>query len=82
VDRGTRRRAICNIGRQDVVVDGIIPEDPGIIVLGGSSDHLILDVEEAQEKISLGSEIGFLPGYGALLAAATSPYVQNVVIQD
>ncbi len=82
VDRGTRRRAICNIGRQDVVVDGIIPEDPGIIVLGGSSDHLILDVEEAQEKIILGSEIGFLPGYGALLAAATSPYVQNVVIED
>lgn len=80
VDRGIRRRAICNIGRQDVIVDGITPEDPGIIVLGGSSDHLILDVEEAQQKISLGCEIAFLPGYGALLAAATSPYVQNVVI--
>ena len=82
VDRGIRRRAICNIGRQDVVVDGITPEDPGIIVLGGSSDHLILDVEEAHHKISLGSEIGFYPGYGALLAAATSRYVQNVIIED
>jgi predicted amino acid racemase len=82
VDRGIRRRAICNIGRQDVSVDGITPEDSGIIVLGGSSDHLILDVEEAHQKISLGSEIGFYPGYGALLAAATSRYVQNVIIED
>lgn len=81
VDRDIRRRAICNIGRQDVNVDGIELEDPGIIVLGGSSDHLILDVEEAQQAITLGSEIGFYPGYGALLAAATSPYVQKIVME-
>lgn len=82
VDRGIRRRAICNIGRQDIIVDGVTPEDPGIIVLGGSSDHLILDIEDAQQKIRLGSEIGFYPGYGALLAASTSPYVQKVVIGE
>jgi len=82
VDRGVRRRAICNIGRQDIVVDGITPEDPGIIVLGGSSDHLILDIEEAQDKIRLGNEIAFFPGYGSLLAASTSPYVQKVVIES
>ena len=28
-DRGVRRRAICNLGRQDFVVDGIEPEIPG-----------------------------------------------------
>jgi len=81
VDRGVRRRAICNIGRQDVLVDNITPEDSGIIVLGGSSDHLILDIEEAHQKITLGSEIAFFPGYGALLAASTSPYVQKVVLE-
>ncbi len=82
VDRGTRLRAICNIGRQDVNIDNLETHDPGILVLGGSSDHLILDVEEAASPIALGDEITFLPGYAALLAASTSPYVQKVVIQD
>lgn len=80
-DRGVRLRAICNLGRQDVVVDGIDPEMPGIQVLGGSSDHLILDVEDAAEPVKVGDELGFWPGYGALLALSTSPYVQKVVIR-
>ncbi|HPH97385.1 MAG TPA: alanine/ornithine racemase family PLP-dependent enzyme [Anaerolineaceae bacterium] len=82
VDRGIRQRAICNIGRQDVVVDGLEPEDKGIIVLGGSSDHLLLDVEEAASEVKPGDELAFFPGYGALLAASTSPYMQKVVIQE
>ncbi len=80
VDRGWRKRAICNIGRQDVVIDNLEPEDPSIIILGGSSDHLILDVEDVPE-INVGSEIAFYPGYGALLAAATSPYVVKIVME-
>jgi predicted amino acid racemase len=81
VDRGVRWRAICNVGRQDIVVDGLTPEDPGMIVLGGSSDHLIVDVEEAREPLQVGSEIAFVPSYGSLLAATTSPYVQKVVLR-
>lgn len=79
-DRGVRLRAICNLGRQDVVVDGLEPEMPGLRILGGSSDHLILDVEEAAEPVRVGDELGFWPGYGALLALSTSPYVQKVVL--
>jgi len=79
-DHGLRKRAICNIGRQDVVVDNIEPVDTGMIVLGGSSDHLIVDVHEAAEPIHVGSEIAFYPGYSALLAASTSAYVQKVVV--
>lgn len=81
-DRGIRKRAIVNMGRQDIVVDGIEPEDSGIIVLGGSSDHLILDVEDAKEEVKLGSEIAFWPGYGALLAASTSEYLYKVVVTE
>lgn len=81
-DRGIRLRAICNLGRQDVVVDGIEPEMPGIRVLGGSSDHLILDVEDAAEPVKVGDELAFWPGYGALLALCTSPYVQKIVQKD
>lgn len=81
-DRGIRRRAICNVGRQDVVVDNLEPEDRGMIVLGGSSDHLIVDVEDSSTDLKPGSEIALYPGYGALLAASTSPYVQKVVIHE
>jgi len=82
VDRGIRLRAICNIGRQDITVDGIKPEDPGIIVLGGSSDHLVLDVEEASMPVEVGSTVAFYPNYASLLAASTSPYMQKFVIKD
>jgi predicted amino acid racemase len=81
VDRGIRKRALLNVGRQDVDIDGLIPEDEGIIVLGGSSDHLVLDVSDAHTTIKLGDEVGFIPSYSALLAASTSPYVEKVVIQ-
>lgn len=81
-DRGVRLRAICNLGRQDVAVSGIEPEDKGIIVLGGSSDHLVLDVEDAETPVKVGMELGFAPNYAALLALSTSPYVQKVVIRD
>ncbi len=80
-DRGVRLRAICNLGRQDVAIDGIEPEDEGILVVGGSSDHLILDVEAAHQTVTLGQEIAFAPNYAALLALSTSPYVQKVVVR-
>ena len=82
VDRGIRKRLLCNIGRQDVLIDGLAPVEPGIMVLGGSSDHLVLDVEEADGDFLVGDEIAFYPSYGALLAAATSPYVQKVINRD
>lgn len=80
VDRGFRRRAICNIGRQDILLEGITPQDPGIMILGASSDHLILDVEDADARLAVGQEVSFSPNYGALLAASTSDYVTKVVL--
>lgn len=82
VDRGIRKRAILNIGRQDVVVEGLEPVDPGIIVLGGSSDHLVLDVSDAATALRIGDEVAFYPGYGATLAAATSSFVNKVIIPN
>ncbi len=81
IDRGWRKRAICNIGRQDVAISNLEPVDSDMIVLGGSSDHLILDVEDSNSEVKVGSEVTFYPGYGALLAAATSPYVLKTVME-
>ena len=81
IDRGIRKRAICNIGRQDTALDNLEPEDPGIIVLGGSSDHLLLDVQDANPPLAVGDQVAFYPGYSALLAASTSKYVEKVVVE-
>jgi predicted amino acid racemase len=77
-DRGERRRAICAIGRQDVVPGALRPVDPRIEVLGASSDHLILDVHDLAEPPQIGDPIAFIPGYSATLALFTSPYVAKV----
>lgn len=73
-DRGNHLRAILAIGRQDVVADGLEPP-AGIDILGASSDHLLLDVSNYPHSLAVGDTITFIPGYGALLAAMTSPYV-------
>lgn len=80
-DVGRHLRAICAIGRQDVVPEGLAPVDPAIRILGASSDHLLLDVTAAAVRPAVGDVIEFLPGYGALLAAMTSPYVDKTWIR-
>ncbi len=81
VDKGDRDRAILNIGREDVVVEGMKPVEPQISILGASSDHLIVDVTEA-ENVRLGDELAFFMNYGALLAAMTSEYVEKRPLRD
>ena len=73
-DNGNVLRAILSLGRQDVDVSVI---RPGIEadILGASSDHLILDVRDPD--LGIGDEVRFDIGYGALLRAMTSPYVEK-----
>lgn len=76
-DRGIIRRAIVNIGRQDVLVENLSCLDKNIIILGASSDHMILDVTHASEHLKVGDIVSFNLGYGAMLQAMTSPYIQK-----
>ena len=77
VDRGERLRGILNLGREDVVVDALIPQTPGVEVLGASSDHLIVDVTDVPAPPRVGDVLGFHLAYAALLAAMTSEYVEK-----
>jgi predicted amino acid racemase len=77
-DRSERRRAICALGRQDAPPEGLTPIDPGVEVLGASSDHLILDVDAMERPPALGEPISFVPTYAATLQLFTSPYVHKV----
>jgi predicted amino acid racemase/arginase family enzyme len=81
-DKGDRLRAIVNIGREDVAVEGLNPAAPGIEVLGASSDHLILDVTDAQPAPQVGDNVAFRMSYAALLAAMTSEYVEKMPMFD
>ncbi|WP_182377842.1 alanine/ornithine racemase family PLP-dependent enzyme [Nocardioides sp. WS12] len=75
VGSGTVRQAIVALGRQDTDPDGLMPPE-GITVLGMSSDHLVLDLGDHAAVV--GDEIRFGLGYGALVRAATSPFVTLV----
>lgn len=78
-DRGRHRRAIAAVGRQDVVPEGLRPELEGVRILGASSDHMILDVQDAAEPVRVGDVLRFtIRGYSCLLAAFTSGYVSRI----
>lgn len=79
-DLGLRRRAVCAVGRQDAPPEGLVPLDPRVRVLGASSDHLVLDVDDMRVPPAIGESLEFTPGYGATLALFTSPYVTKVFV--
>lgn len=81
-DKGDMLRAILNIGREDIDIEGITPLDPRISILGASSDHLLLDVTQAGCDITLGDRIEFTANYSALLAGMTSSYVEKIIAEQ
>lgn len=79
-DRGLMRRGILAIGRQDAEVSDLFPIDPGIRIVGASSDHLIVDFGNAPAKV--GDVLRFGVDYPGLLRLMTSPYVRKVCIGE
>ncbi len=76
-DRGEILQALLDVGREDVGPDGLVPLDPGLVVLGASSNYLAVDVTHARRPLRVGDRVAFSPRYGALVAAMTSEYVDK-----
>lgn len=76
-DRGVIRRAIVAVGKQDIDIDSMTPLDEKVDILGGSSDHLILDVTKSEREYKVGDTLKFELGYGGMLKAFTSAYVET-----
>ena len=76
VDLGMMRRGIVAIGKQDVQIDNIQPIDSEIEIVGGSSDHLIINLKSS--NYHLGDLISFRPNYPGLLQLMTSKYVKKI----
>ena len=58
-DRGIMDRAIIAIGKQDTDLDSMEPIDSRLEIMGGSSDHIIVDVTKAEGDYKVGDVIEF-----------------------
>ena len=75
-DRGVRKRALVAVGRADVAdIHRLMPRAAGIEVLGGSSDHTILDVENYPGELRAGDIVEFDLNYTTQLFLMLSPDV-------
>ncbi|WP_041720726.1 ornithine racemase Orr [Alkaliphilus metalliredigens] len=74
-DKGVRKRAILAVGKQDIGTHAIRPVNVNVIILGGSSDHLIVDITDCDMQHQIGSTLTFDLTYGALLSLMTSEYI-------
>lgn len=79
-DRGIRKRILCAVGKQDVDFGTLYPSDEGIIILGGSSDHLILDGSDSKIDYKVGDIIEFRMHYVSILRAMTSEFIEKILI--
>lgn len=75
-DKGPMLRGILAIGKQDVDYEHLTPREEGVEILGGSSDHLLVDVTNVP-NIQLGDVLRFDLDYSSVLTLFTSPYVKR-----
>lgn len=81
-DRGPRKRALLAFGAQDIPYANIWPIDQKISILGQTSDHTIIDIEDCDKIYRVGDIIPFEIDYTALLAACNSPGIEKVSVRD
>ncbi len=77
VDRGIRKRAVVACGKVDFALDSQLdPKLPGIEVLGASSDHLLLDIEDNKDHLKVGDIVEFTLHYSTVVFLTSSKYVR------
>lgn len=81
-DRGVMPRALLNIGREDVTIEGVRPLDSRLRILGGSSGYLVVDLGDAPDDYQVGDTLAFSLNYSALLMAMTSEYVAKSFVEN
>ena len=80
-DYGDRKRAIVALGRHDIADFSYIEIlEPGCKVLGGSSDHTIIDVEDAERELHVGDIIDFHVTYAGQMFVTCTPDI-NIVFK-
>lgn len=81
-DKGIRKRAILAVGKQDFVNDrDLVPLDENIEIVGSSSDHLIVDIQDSDTNFQVGDIMSFGMFYSNALYLTSSKYVNKHYIQ-
>ncbi|MBR6574707.1 MAG: alanine racemase [Clostridia bacterium] len=76
VDKGRRMRAILAVGSQDISdAKTLIPEEEGVEIIGGSSDHTIVDVSDSPKTWKSGDTMSFKVRYSNMLYAFTGEHI-------
>ena len=57
----------------------MFPADNDIEIVGGSSDHIILDVTDCKREYKVGDVIDFNLNYSGVLSVMTSKYVEKEI---
>ena len=76
-DRGDKKRVIIALGKNDI--GGYLqlyPHDKKTFVLGGSSDHTIIDVDESEKEYKVGDIITMDLDYESIMMATQSRYLK------
>ncbi|MCW8331591.1 alanine racemase [Photobacterium sp. SDRW27] len=74
-DRGIRLRALCAIGKHSVDINLLAPTDKGVIIIGATSDYLILDITDADNRYQVGESLSFYLSYHGVLQCMASESV-------
>jgi ornithine racemase len=80
-DRGIRRRALLALGKVDYAFpDMIYPRDKGIEILGASSDHTIVDVQDAERDFKVGDIMSFDLCYATIVYVTNCRNVKQIFV--
>ena len=82
-DRGIRKRALLGMGKLDFAfIDKIFIREKGAEVLGASSDHTIIDVEDIKRDLKIGDIVEFDLCYASIIYATSSKNVKLAIVRD
>nr|WP_040543739.1 alanine/ornithine racemase family PLP-dependent enzyme [Metamycoplasma auris] len=76
-DIGDIKRLILGIGKLDTMFDAMFPRDKNLKILGGSSDHLIINAQDSKITYKPGDIVAFDLDWGSLLYLFNSNYVKK-----
>ena len=83
IDRGMRKRALIAIGKVDYGDPSeLFPKDAGIEIIGASSDHTILDIEDYDGELKPGDILKFDINYASLVYLTNCKNVRIVFCED
>lgn len=80
-DKGMRKKALVALGKVDYGnCFELLPREKGIEILGASSDHTILDVEDMDRDLKVGDILEFDLCYATIVYVTSSENIKRVFI--